>query len=280
MRTYLAEAALLPQGWAENVLIEVEPSGNIAGDRARASAPHAAERIRGIVAAGHDRPAQPCLPAGAGRADPAARRGRGELLDLARHDVRFAQKITPEDQRAIAAQLYVELLKGGYTLGGRVPLPAPSARRPPIRRAGGHVAGDARGGAGGRDRADAAARGLYAGGRGRQPARRRAAPFRARPGRLAAAEDRLERSLRRRRPTASSASRCTRCGRSRTAAITAARGGGAVATRVAADPYPPRRAAQGGPRLPRAASAGGHGAARRTRPSDRSGPGAWSTAPI
>ena len=27
----------------------------------------------------------------------------------------FAQKITPEDERAIAAQLYVELLKGGYT---------------------------------------------------------------------------------------------------------------------------------------------------------------------
>ena len=27
----------------------------------------------------------------------------------------FAQQITPEDERAIAAQLYVELLKGGYT---------------------------------------------------------------------------------------------------------------------------------------------------------------------
>ena len=31
MRIYLAEAALLPQGWAENVLIEVGPSGTIAG---------------------------------------------------------------------------------------------------------------------------------------------------------------------------------------------------------------------------------------------------------
>ncbi len=37
MRTYLAEAALLPQGWAENVLIEVGPSGNIAGVDADAS---------------------------------------------------------------------------------------------------------------------------------------------------------------------------------------------------------------------------------------------------
>ena len=31
MRAYLADLALLPQGWAENVLIEVEPSGDIAG---------------------------------------------------------------------------------------------------------------------------------------------------------------------------------------------------------------------------------------------------------
>ncbi len=64
----------------------------------------------------------------------------------------FAAKITPEDQRAIAAQLYLELLKGGYTLGGRVPLPAPSARRPLIRRAGGDVARDPRGGRRGRHR--------------------------------------------------------------------------------------------------------------------------------
>lgn len=31
MRTFLADTALLPQGRTENVLIEVGPSGNIAG---------------------------------------------------------------------------------------------------------------------------------------------------------------------------------------------------------------------------------------------------------
>ena len=39
MRTYLADTALLPQGWAENVLIEVEPSGNIIGIAVDAAAP-------------------------------------------------------------------------------------------------------------------------------------------------------------------------------------------------------------------------------------------------
>ena len=35
MRTYVADTVLLPQGWASDVLIEVEPSGNIAGVRYR-----------------------------------------------------------------------------------------------------------------------------------------------------------------------------------------------------------------------------------------------------
>ena len=76
----------------------------------------------------------------------------------------FAQKITPDEQRAIAAQLYVELLKGGYTSvvefhylhhapdGQRYDEPAAMSR------------GAARGGARGGDRADATAGRLHAGG--------------------------------------------------------------------------------------------------------------------
>jgi guanine deaminase len=51
MRTYLAAHALLPQGWADDVLIEVEPSGNIAAVEPRSLAP-AAERIDGVVLPG------------------------------------------------------------------------------------------------------------------------------------------------------------------------------------------------------------------------------------
>ena len=113
MRTYLAEAALLPQGWAENVLIEVGPSGNIAGVTPSHS-PDAAERIRGFVVPGmidlHSHAFQRAL------AGLTQRLGADAASFWTWRDVMyaFAAKITPEDQRAIAAQLYLELLKGGY----------------------------------------------------------------------------------------------------------------------------------------------------------------------
>src|SRR5688500_17721039 len=57
MHTYLADQALLTHGWASDVLIEVEPEGNIANitpnaaSRAAGSAA-TVERIRGIVLPG------------------------------------------------------------------------------------------------------------------------------------------------------------------------------------------------------------------------------------
>jgi len=114
MRAYLADSALLPQGWAENVLIEVEPSGDIMRIAIDAAAP-GAERIRGIVLPGmidlHSHAFQRAL-AGLTQqlgADAASFWSWRDTMYA------FAQKITPEDERAIAAQLYVELLKGGYT---------------------------------------------------------------------------------------------------------------------------------------------------------------------
>lgn len=114
MRTYLADTALLPQGWAENVLIEVEASGNIAavtvgGDLATA------ERVNGIVIPGmvdlHSHAFQRAL------AGLTQRLGADAASFWTWRDTMyaFAQKITPDEQRAIAAQLQVELLKGGYT---------------------------------------------------------------------------------------------------------------------------------------------------------------------
>ncbi|MGE3743361.1 MAG: amidohydrolase family protein, partial [Geminicoccaceae bacterium] len=114
MHTFLADAALLPQGWAENVLIEVGPSGNIADLAPDQSAPNA-ERIDGIVIPGmvdlHSHAFQRAL------AGLTQRLGTDEASFWTWRDrmYAFAGRITPDDQRAIAAQLYVELLKGGYT---------------------------------------------------------------------------------------------------------------------------------------------------------------------
>ena len=114
MRTYLADAALLPQGWADNVLIEVEPSGNIASIAPERSA-RDAERIDGFVVPGmidlHSHAFQRAL------AGLTQKLGADEASFWTWRDVmyRFAERITPDEQRAIAAQLQVELLKGGYT---------------------------------------------------------------------------------------------------------------------------------------------------------------------
>lgn len=113
MRSYLAEAALLPQGWAENVLIEVGPSGTIADVRPAAK-DRAAEHIRGVVIPGmvdlHSHAFQRAL------AGLTQRLGADEASFWTWRDTMYtlADRITPDDQRAIAAQLYVELLKGGY----------------------------------------------------------------------------------------------------------------------------------------------------------------------
>ena len=114
MRTYLAEAALLPQGWAENVLIEVGPSGTIAGvtpdaSAARGRANPTASSFPGMIDL-HSHAFQRAL------AGLTQRLGADAASFWTWRDVMyaFAAKITPEDQRAIAAQLYLELLKGGY----------------------------------------------------------------------------------------------------------------------------------------------------------------------
>jgi formimidoylglutamate deiminase len=53
----------------------------------------------------------------------------------------FAARIGPDELHAIAAQLYLEMLKAGLHLGLRIPLPAPPARRHAICRSRCDVAG-------------------------------------------------------------------------------------------------------------------------------------------
>ena len=114
MRTYHADTALLPQGWARNVLIEVDPSGNIASVAVDARS-GGAEPIDGIVLPGmvdlHSHAFQRALAGLTQRlaADAASFWTWRDTMYA------FAAKITPDQQRVIAAQLYVELLKGGYT---------------------------------------------------------------------------------------------------------------------------------------------------------------------
>ena len=111
---YFTETALLADGWAENVLIEIDADGNFA--RVTAGAKRGdAEPISGIVLPGmanlHSHAFQRAM---AGLAETAA--GPGDDFWSWREQMyRFVRVLDPDQVEAIAAQLYIEMLKAGYT---------------------------------------------------------------------------------------------------------------------------------------------------------------------
>jgi len=115
---YFAPAALLPDGWADAVRIEVDGMGMVArvepggaGDGAR---PLAGPVVPGMPNL-HSHAFQRAM---AGLAETA--RGGGVDSFWSWRDVmyRFLERLTPEDVEAVAAQLYVEMLEAGYTTVG------------------------------------------------------------------------------------------------------------------------------------------------------------------
>ena len=110
------EKALLSSGWAANVALEIDASGTI--EAVTPDAPGAAGQAKGIALPGvpnvHSHAFQRAMAGLAEQADPA-----GDSFWTWREVMyRFANRIGPEDLEAIAAQLYVEMLKGGYTAVG------------------------------------------------------------------------------------------------------------------------------------------------------------------
>ena len=110
---YYARDALLPSGWARDVRLSVE-GGNIVALEA------------GGAAAGAERLAGPVLPGMANLHSHAFQRAMAGLTEVgaAPHDdfwswrdlmYRFMERLTPEQSHAIASQLYIEMLKHGYT---------------------------------------------------------------------------------------------------------------------------------------------------------------------
>ncbi|MGH6949008.1 MAG: formimidoylglutamate deiminase, partial [Kiloniellales bacterium] len=117
---FFAPHALLADGWAESVLLTVGPGGDIAAvardvERARSEG---AERLRGPVLPGlanlHSHAFQRAMAGLAERAGPA----EDSFWTWRQAMYALASRLTPEGLQAIAAQLYVELLKQGYTAVG------------------------------------------------------------------------------------------------------------------------------------------------------------------
>jgi formimidoylglutamate deiminase len=114
MAALFASHALLPSGWARDVLVEWDATGIISGVASNA-APGAAPRAAG-----------PLLPGIANVHSHAFQRAMAGLAEFRGHPTddfwtwreemyRLVQILTPEDVEAIARHLYIEMLRHGYT---------------------------------------------------------------------------------------------------------------------------------------------------------------------
>ncbi|MBY0336262.1 MAG: formimidoylglutamate deiminase [Acetobacteraceae bacterium] len=110
-----AARALLPSGWARDVLITCDAAGTITAAVAGAPPGHA-DRLRGHVIPGlvnlHSHAFQRAM---AGRAERRSPAGRDSFWTWRETMYRFALTLSPEDAEAVAAQLYAEMLARGFT---------------------------------------------------------------------------------------------------------------------------------------------------------------------
>ena len=112
---YWAPAAWIDGGWRQSVVLETDAQGRWSHIAAGVPAPHDAEKLAG--------PVLPGLVDAHSHAFQRAFAGLAESRDGADDDFwswrdrmyKVANAVTPESLRAIAAHLYVELLRGGYT---------------------------------------------------------------------------------------------------------------------------------------------------------------------
>ena len=117
MTSLFASDVLLPEGWAKNVRMEVDPAGSFSSVKEK-SDPHDAEKLAG-----------PVLPGVANLHSHAFQRAMAGLTEVrgAPEDdfwswrelmYKFLARLTPERAQAVARQLYIEMLKHGYTAVG------------------------------------------------------------------------------------------------------------------------------------------------------------------
>ena len=114
MPTYYAERALLPQGWTDAVRIEVSSDGFIQDIQIQASR-DGAHDLKGAVLPGmpnlHSHAFQRAM---AGLAEVAGN-PQDSFWTWRELMYKLVGRITPQQLETIACQLYIEMLKAGYT---------------------------------------------------------------------------------------------------------------------------------------------------------------------
>jgi formimidoylglutamate deiminase len=113
-----ARDALLPTGWAHDVLVDVAADGSIRAVDVAFAEPVDAERLQGPLVPGmpnvHSHAFQRALAGLTEHGGPTA----DNFWTWRTQMYRFLERVGPDEQEAVATQLYLELLKGGYTSVG------------------------------------------------------------------------------------------------------------------------------------------------------------------
>jgi formimidoylglutamate deiminase len=114
MKAYFTSDALLPQGWARDVCIEVDDGGAIS----RVSLVRKGEKLAGPVLPGmanvHSHAFQRAMAGLTEMRGP----GPDDFWTWRELMYRFVQRVTARQARAIATHLYIEMLSRGYTAVG------------------------------------------------------------------------------------------------------------------------------------------------------------------
>jgi formimidoylglutamate deiminase len=123
---YHLESAYTPAGWARDVVATVSDQGIItaldpaagapaAGDNSTAAASPATERVRGIVVPGMANAHSHAFQRGMAGNTEYRLSARDSFWTWRNAMYALANRVEPEELEAIAAQLFVEMLKSGYT---------------------------------------------------------------------------------------------------------------------------------------------------------------------
>ncbi len=114
-----APCARLPDGWANDVLLDIDANGRIATITPDTPAPPDAERVAGPLLPGmpnlHSHAFQRAF---AGFSERCGSGGEDSFWTWRQVMYDFVARVTPEQAEAIAAWLYMEMLKSGYTAVG------------------------------------------------------------------------------------------------------------------------------------------------------------------
>ncbi|MHB1947249.1 MAG: formimidoylglutamate deiminase [Gammaproteobacteria bacterium] len=114
---YFAKEAFLQEGWAKDVLITVDSAGWIIDIQSHQKCENAIDLCGPVLPGMSNVHSHAFQRAMAGLAERAS--GEKDSFWTWREVMyKFLEKLTPEDLQAIAAQLYVEMLKAGYTAVG------------------------------------------------------------------------------------------------------------------------------------------------------------------